>query len=301
MTAYSVLVGASLLLALFVDVFFTVFHSGGRGGPISHRLNRWSWKAVRAVSTRSNGSVREGIANFGGPWITVSTLVVWMFLLIAAFALIYYPFIESFLLSTGTRRAPWAEAIYYSGYNAATLGLGDLIADSIALRLLSVFQALAGFAILSVSITYLLAVYRELLMMRTLAVSIDAYFRTVDVVGLASWDDDPPEALARWAEWATNMLLHALQAHFQYPILHYFRASERKAALPVQLARLLDLRREARTDHPSFAALRGAVEDYIGTVENSFIPAEAKDGRPDNSFRDDTERAHHRLLTYMLY
>lgn len=291
------LIGSGLLVLLFVDVFLTVFHAQGRGGPLNRMQNRLLWGLFRALGVRRSGEPRSAFLAFGAPAIVMITLVIWVAVLVVGYALIFYPYIENFRVSPGSLRAPWAEALYFSGYTAATLGFGDLVPEREVLRLLAPLEAFSGFALLSVSVTYLLAIYRELISMQTLATNIAGYFRAV-AVRAEILDDRHQEAVARWAEGVTSELLHVLQAHHQYPILHYFRPSKRDRALPVQLGRLLELRRVAV--HPSLASLADALDTYIDEVNRHFVPT----GVPldaASAAADNTERAHQRLIRYMCY
>ena len=88
----------------------------------------------------------------GGPFLAVLTPPAWALIVVAGFALIFYAWIEGFLVSPGSLRAPWAEVLYYSGFSAATLGTGDVLADLPALRLLTILEGLSGFALLSASL-----------------------------------------------------------------------------------------------------------------------------------------------------
>lgn len=248
----------------------------------------------------------------GGPAMVVATLCVWVFLLVLGFALIHYPWIESFLVSPGSLRTPWVEALYYSGYTAATLGFGDVVADSSVLRILAPVEALFGFALLSVSVTYVLSVYRELIKKQALAARIDSYF------GGEEREDSPDsglpdgyEPLARWCESIAVELGKVLLAHYQYPILHYFRSGRPWQSLPLQLQHLLDLRGEVRSAdetqpladlarHPSYAGLQDSLEKYVHEVDELFSPAGME--RPEAAESGDPlERAHRRLLRYLDY
>lgn len=304
------LLGALLLVLLLVDLFLTVFHAQGRGGPLNRVQNRAVWALFRRAGIRGDGTSRAGLLGFAAPVMAVVTLTIWVVLLVVGYALIYYPWMPTFLVSPGEFRTSWVEALYYSGYTAATLGFGDVVADREALRLLTVLEALSGFALLSASVTYLLAVYRELIAMQSLASNIAGYSRSAEVHTLQFVRAGGYEAMARWAEGITSRLLQVLQAHFQYPILHYFRPSERKRALPVQFGFLLALRGVAdREDlaqpvtllehHPSFLALQDAVGEYLRTVEEVFVPE--RFGGEKQEDRDPLERAHERLLGYMRY
>ena len=302
--------GTVLILLLGFDVFLTVFHAQGRGGPVNRRLSRLIWSAARWGGRRSEGSKREGLLALGGPMIVIATLLVWVLLLVTGFALVFYPWVETFLVSPGTLRSPWTEALYYSAYTAATLGLGDVIANSEALRLITMLEAFGGFALLSVSITYFLAVYRELISMQALAADISGLFRAGETHLVEFTKNEGSAALARWCEQLANGLSNVLLAHFQYPVLHYFRPPEESRALPIQLGALLQLGRLIASDegsttvstlaaHPSYLALRGGLESYLSDVDDLFVPEGASSAH--SAPRDDIERAHARLLDYMLY
>jgi hypothetical protein len=240
----------------------------------------------------------------------VITLAVWVLWLVGGFALLYYPWIDSFLVSPGALGEPWAAALYYSGYTAATLGLGDVIAPTAALRLLTIVEAFGGFALLSISVTYFLAIYREMVSMQSLASDISGLFSAGEEHVLEFTRREGYEALARWCEQLSGGLSKVLLAHFQYPVLHYFRPRNRSRALPVQLGALLKLGgrigQESESDilstfsgHPSYGALTDAVESYLDDVDQLFVPGRARADPDDRTSR--AEREHARVLDYMLY
>lgn len=300
--------GSLLVLLLASDVFLTVFHSRGRGGPVSRRHNRLLWAMLRRLA---RGSHSPALLSLGGPVMVVATIAMWVLLLVTGFALIFYPWVATFLVSPGSLRTPWAEALYYSAYTAATLGFGDVVANSEALRLITTLEAFGGFALLSVSMTYFLSVYRQLIVMQSLAADISGLFASGGperVVDFAR--EEGHEVLARWSEQLSRGLSTVLLSHFQYPVLHYFWAKKPSRALPVQLGPLLGLRRlvlEADSPpmntfavHPSFRALEHALEEYLGEVDSLFIPKRFGFGDGPKA-GDDVEQAHGRLLAYMRY
>lgn len=306
------LLGAALIAVLAVDVFSTVFHSRGRGGPLNRRLNRAVWALFRSVGRRGDGIVRGDLLAAAGPVIVIATLFVWVAILVVSFALVYYPWIQDFLVSPGSLRTPWSEAIYYSGYTAATLGTGDLVPDAPALRLLTPLQAFGGFALLSAAVTYFLAIYREVLRMQALASDLAAYFRrgTDEIVEYVR--SRSAEPVARWSEGISSSISEVLLGHFEYPILHYFRPARIDKALPVQLGRLLELDEAVRAgggapgldelrDHPSYRALQHSVDSYLREVGELFLPhgklAATSGGVEDAPAAD----LHSRLLDYMLF
>ena len=306
------LLGTGLLLLLAADVFSTVFWPKGRGGPVNRRQNRLVWAAFRSLGRRRDGSTRDGLLAVAGPVIVVTTLAVWVLWLVVGFALVYSPWIRSFLVSPGTLRVPWWEAVYFSGYTAATLGFGDLVPDRQALRLLAPVEAFGGFALLSISVTYFLAVYRELVRKEALAASVSSYLSDGGEAPLRFAGDGGADAVARWCESVSDALSQVLLAHFQYPVLHFFRSEQGSRALPVQLGHLLAMRERLReadlpprlaafAEHPGYRALASSLEQYVTEVDRLFVPPAGTRPQDGGRARDDVEAAHRRLLEYMLH
>lgn len=306
------LLGAALLVLLATDVFLTIFHPRGRGGAVQARLSHGTWGAFRWAGRRLGEPSRSKLLSFGGPAIVLLVLAAWLLVLVLGFALIYYPWMEDFLVSPGTLRSRWGEALYYSGYTAVTLGTGDLIADHEPLRLLAPVQAFGGFALLSASVTYLLSVYRELMALEQTAAAIHGYHRIGALEELG--ERESGDAAARWAERLDRNLLHLLQAYHQYPVLHYFRPESPARSLPVQLGRLLHVRAAVRKADeppeegrgsdtafpPSVRSLVDSVEAYVAEVDDEFVRVVAEAESPPPG-ADRVERAHRRLLRYMAY
>lgn len=297
-------IGAAILVFLTVDVFLTVFHAQGHAGPFTRLQTRAVWALARMAGVRRSGPPRDALLGLAAPFMVVLTLALWVLLLVTGFALIYLPLVQTFLFSPGSLRAPWWEVIYYSGYTAATLGTGDMVADLPGLRLLTVLEAFTGFALLSASVTYMLAVYRELIAKRSLASNIAGYFRAGEGRVHEFMRADGRNEVARWTEGITTSLLHVMEAHFQYPVLHYYRSSDPDRALPLQLAPLLRTfdddspQQDQVAQHPSLRSMRDAVRVYLTTVEDVFIPRRFHVAVDTD---DGVQRAHRRLLAYMAY
>ena len=293
--------GAALLLLLATDLFVTVFHPEGHGGPLTRRQSRtvwWLWKTVAP-----SGARRDGWLGIGGPLLAMLTPAVWSVLLVAGYALVYYPWMERFLVSPGTLRPHWAEALYYSGFAAATLGTGDIVPDLVSLRLISIVEALSGFALLSAALSYILAIYRENGRKATLASQLALHFH-------GERDAAGTEAVAsereRWLEEVAGELTHVTQAHAQYPILHYFRATDPRNSLALQLAPLVRLASSRDGEDtgnrgapeagptPASTLVAEAVERYLVAADERFVrPIEGTGGGPSDRYR--------RLLDYLGY
>lgn len=305
--------GGAVLLVLLVDVFLTAFHAEGRGGPLTRRLNRVLWRALRRLGTTGAGDTRPRILALGGSLHAVATIVTWGLMLILGFALIYYPYVPSFVSSPPAPGPSWVDALYYSGYAATTLGLGDVVATLPALRLLTVLEALNGFAMLTVAVTYVLAVYREAGKMQALASEIAAYFDAgVDTIAEYARGDAVAQ-IAAWEERIAASLLQTLEAHWQYPVLHYFRPRDDDRSLPLQLGKLISFlestgtggekedeagsrRDEGVHARPSRELLERAVDSYLQNMDRQYVPGAVEDGED-----ADPRRHQRRLLHHMGY
>jgi hypothetical protein len=160
-------------LALLVDVFGTVFVPRGGAGFVTSRLYRFVWAGWMRAAARA-GRHRRSILALAGPVLLPLTVAVWVAELVGAFALVYRPFVEQFSVPQSGAGPSWVTSLYVSAYSATTLGVGDVYASTSWLRLLMTLEAGLGFALFSISITYVLSVYGALLRATALALQSGA-------------------------------------------------------------------------------------------------------------------------------
>jgi hypothetical protein len=190
--------GALLLAALLVDVFGTVFVPRGHAGIVSRRVYRWTWRLWLRASGIA-GRQRRRLLALGGPLLLPLTLVLWMVELVIGFALIYLPWSSQLVLPSGEAASGWVPSLYVSAYAATTLGVGDIFPGTAALRLLAVTEAALGFALFTVSITYLLSVYSAVRQATSLALEISRFMcRAAGTArGQPTWSRVRPAAVTR--------------------------------------------------------------------------------------------------------
>jgi len=307
-TAVYLLLGIALLGLLAIDVLTTVFHPEGRGGPINRMQNGFVWRIFRSIGVRGDGSVRWTFLAYCGPLLAVLTIVVWTVAQIGGFALIYYPYLPTqFSFPYGHSGAFWMEALYYSGYVTSTLGSSDVIPLSPILRLLTSLQAVLGFAMFAMSITYVLSVYQQLGRATALAIDIFGYFQKGTGRILAEVRRGDGDSFHGWVDGTTRDLLRITQAHSQYPIIGYFHSGDPEQSLPVQLGKLLSLLHlieqqvpEEMEQHPSIFALRTAVHSHILSMNRNVVPPSFEPALNDAADLS-PEQKNERLLRWMLY
>jgi hypothetical protein len=297
--------GTLILLLLTRDVLITVFHPEGHGGPVHRVLNRAVWGTFRVVGRRRDGTPRRKLVSLAGPLIGVLTPTMWLALVVSGFALIYYPWITDLLvLPDGEPGPAWAEAIVHSLDAASTLGSASGTAEYPALRALAGIQALAGFATLSAAIAYIMAVYREVAAMQTLALEIHSRLADGDVALAVETDRDRQE-LEQWLAHVARVLLNVRQAFAQYPIMHYFRPHSEADALLLQLGLLLQLRetlfreQPGLTERPALRTFDRAINVYLLALRDQLLSRDVTD-RPDALSSEEARSLHQEVLGYFM-
>lgn len=297
MTVALSMIAVLLLFGLFVDVTFTLFSPFGRHGGSLHRFqNRTLWSTFRSLARVFGRRTASQVLSLAGPVGVLWTVLFWSGWLIVAFALLYLPHLDSFRMLTPAAAPRWLDAIYYSGYVATTLGVGDIQATTGPMRLLTVLEAVLGFSLFAVSTTYALTVTREAGSTAVLALEISALRRLLAEPGRAVAAGLGQRRAESWA----SALVRITDAHRRYPLLHYFRASEEHRSLLVQIGWLVGEADRplpsAPVGGPAGRLLVAAVDGYLeqlnlGCVPPSFLPL-PEDGRT-------REARYHRLLAHL--
>jgi hypothetical protein len=304
MTWLFAVAGAALLLVLAYDVFETVFHPGGHGGPILDLETRAVWDLFRRIGVGRDGTVRNRLLCRAAPLMAPLTLITWAVMLILGFALVYFPWIRNFLFSTGHLRTPFLEAIYYSATMATSLGNGDMVANLDSLRMITSVESLSGVALLSVAVSYLINIYGHQGQGDALALRIHSMMEGREQHLVALTDPVEVDAVARQLESTTDILTRMLQAYEQYPILHYFRPDDRSESLPVQVGRLLYLLRSREGSalgiHPSIVPLERTVMRYLSDVSTHLVPRGFQPGGIPEAAAE-SEVQYDRVLKYLRY
>lgn len=237
--------GALLVLAVLQDVFFTVLFPGSGRGLLRRPLARATWAVVRAIGRRiGDRDRRRRFLGYSGPVQITVNLTAWILVLITGWALIFQPALGTRIVaSSGHTDTGWATAFYYSGYTLTTLGFGDVVATTGLYRLLTVLEAVIGFATVSMAITYFLSVYSALTQRKVTAARL--HHRTYDTGDAAallagmSRDGEIPGAPDEFGELA-EFFQRVLETHAAYPVLRYFRSREPWSTLPRVLLVALD-------------------------------------------------------------
>lgn len=225
----STLAGLLIIGVTAIYVFFTVFYPRTGKSVISLRVCQSVWAVFRWCSRRSS-SGNKALLAYCGPCLLVVVVSIWVAAFTVGFALLFWPALGNGIqASQGDTPTDFATAFYYSGFTLTTLGVGDLIPKSGLWRLVSVTEAAVGFSVITASLTYLMSVYNALTRRNTFALSL--YYCSTEpkntasmLVALQGQGQFEP-ALSQLKDISRD-LLFLLEAHHDYPILHFFRFEE---------------------------------------------------------------------------
>lgn len=220
-------IAGGLIVALVLgDLFGTILLARAGGGIVSPLINRTVWMSFRWADKHAGAGGR--IMGFAGPVLLVLIVSTWVVTAILGFALIYQPMLGSQIVaSSGSTATDFSTALYFSGFNFSTLGLGDLVPQTSTAKLLAVGEACTGFAVFTMAVSYTLNIYSAVNERDTLALLLHAD---------TARTDDPAVALAGLCPGGTpaadagsalhtlsGMVSSLLQTHYSYPLAHYYR------------------------------------------------------------------------------
>lgn len=270
-------IGAALVLTALDDMFHTLFHPSGQG--------RLSWAVMRGIWSLSRGVRHRRVGTVVGPTAVSAAILLWAGLLIVGWALVYWQQIPegvAYSPASAASGSDFVDALSLSMVTGATLGYGDIVPTLAWLRLAAPLQALMGFGLVTVAVTWVLQIYPALQRRRGLALRVAMLRRAHSAPALAGLDSSYAATLLD--ELATGLMSLRVDLS-QYSETYFFREGEADAAMSVQVGHLVDLARAGagarREDVRAAAAvLRAALDDLAGFLDTQFLhvggtPAEA--------------------------
>lgn len=160
-----VIVGIALILRGLLEVFFSVPHYDGFG-LLTRYLYSGTFGLVRILTRPLPKKIRAFGISLAAPLMVPVPIVFWILLVGLGYALIYFAGMttnaNTFSYSIPGLDASSAEAVYFSATAITTVGFGDITPLSTGYQILAVSEALIGFGILTLAITYVLGIYGAL-------------------------------------------------------------------------------------------------------------------------------------------
>jgi hypothetical protein len=265
--AFLAVAGAAIIIAIVVEVFQDLFHPAGSGA-----LSDWIGRRVFNLLRR-----RRPALPLAGPISVVVVIGAWVVCLVTGFAFIYYgSFPDRFLTSTGTvpdHSGRFLSPLYFSFETLITLGYGDLVPQSMAMRFTAAVEGLIGFGLLTASVSSIVLLYPAVSRMRLLARGVAHIVRTERRLGIPLASSGSDVILSELARDVTNTRIDLV--HF--PVLYYFTSGNQDASVSHWVHQLARLAEEGQAEglpaSVRFAAatLDNALDEFAELLARRFV------------------------------
>lgn len=261
--------GVAIILVVLRDMFHTLGHPLGQGS-----LSRLVMRSMWHLSHRAAGHGR--LAKLVGPFGLLTVMMMWGAMAVCGWALIYWPFIPTgFVFSAGPlvgNASDALNALYISLVTISTLGFGDVVPDLAWLRMVVPLEAIFGFALLTVAVSWILQVYPALTRRRALAIHL-ALLRRSGPASIHQQSDE--SSTAALLQSMTCSIIAVRVDLTQYSETYYFR-DEPDSSLAATVGFALEIARNGVTSLRAdirFAAtiLDCALTDLAGVLDARFL------------------------------
>ncbi len=237
--------GVTLILLILWDAFEAivlprrVMHKW----RLARFFYRTSWALWSTIARRIEATKRrESYLSFYGPLSVLILLVIWALAMVFGFALVQWGLGSAISGTSGRRGFVWD--LYFSGSTFFTLGLGDLVPQSVSARVFTIVEAGLGFGFLAMVIGYLPILYQafsrreiEITLMDARAGSPSA---AVELLVRQAKSGEFTQAIclffSEWEHWSAELL----ESHLSYPLLAYYRSQHDNQSWLGALTTVLD-------------------------------------------------------------
>src|SRR4051812_18243723 len=267
MAALTACAGVLLIALVVTEVFSDLFHPTN-SGALSDWIGRHLFNLLRR--TRS-------MLPLAGPLAMVTTIAVWTVLLVIGFALVFYGSVPlGFRTSTGAVPPSdhrFGTALYLSAQTLTTLAFGDIVGNTLSMRVAATLEGLIGFAVVTASVSSIVLIYPALSRMRLLARGVQHLTDAAGRTGVSVTDDGGEVLLANLARDVTNTRIDLI--HF--PLIYYFASHEPRAALAFAVDDLVRLSRKGMASDRTpmvrltATALDHALNDLARALAKRFL------------------------------
>ena len=264
------LVGAGLLLMVGFDALSTTLSVGAAAGPLTSRLGAGWWRMARRLASRPDSPIIVST----GPVVVLLTIAVWLGLLWGGWTLVFAADPDAIISSTTREAASGWSRVYFAGFTAFTLGMGDYVPNGQPWDVLTAIAVISGLGLTTLAITYLVRVVSAVTARRVQANTIAGMGATPQDIVLTGLRDGRVAYLEHRLQALSDSILETAERHLSYPVLHYFHSAERHVDLRTQ-AFVLDeavtlLQHGVRDDvRPHPAVLDGIRHAIVQLVERA--------------------------------
>ena len=232
----STVAGLALIFIGLADVFFTVLHYDGFGF-LSSRLYNNLFNVFRFVTRPMPPRYRALGLSLAAPLMVPVTITAWILVISFGYALVYYDSIDAktFYFSSPGLEPTFLEALYLSGTAISTVGFGDITPQNTVYQLITISEALLGFGVLTLAITYVIGVYGVLQQLGVLAAGLHHQAQNTDnpwSILAPHFQGGEPVALDAHLMELHRALVELYEGVRRYPVVYYYHSRRAYRSVP---------------------------------------------------------------------
>ena len=244
MEILAAIAGVVLIIGILIDSFESIVLP--RRVSRRFRLSRFfymaTWVLWSAIARKMRpGNRREYYLSYFGPLSLILLLVLWVAILVVAFALLQWG-LDSPMHSPDNQMT-LGTYLYMSGSTFITLGLGDVTPLTGLGRFLTVAEASMGFLFLALIIGYVPVIYQAFSRREAEITLLDARAGSPPSASeflRRHYRDQHTEEMIQflrdWERWGSELL----ESHLSYPVLTYYRSQHERQSWLGALTTILD-------------------------------------------------------------
>jgi hypothetical protein len=224
--------GAATVLIATIDALWTTIWVDGHAGPVTRHFGRTIDRLLTAVIPRRS----YRLSSVAGPVVLIATVLFWALLLWTGWVVLFSADPGSLADPQTKVHAGLADRIYFAGYTMFTLGNGDFAPQNAFWQLAASVTSLSGLFLLTLSVTYLLAVVEAVVAMRSFASQVWTLGHSAEAFVANSWNGRAFPSVELQIVSLTEQLGMICEQHKAYPMLHFYHAEGLPQAVSVNLA-----------------------------------------------------------------
>lgn len=263
-------VGILLVVLAIVDSLWTTLWAGAGSGPVTTWLTHGAWRLLRAlIPARHNR-----LLTLAGPFTLTLVLAMWIVMLWVGWTLVFGAAPEHLVYASSQQPVDLGGRIYFVAYTLFTLGNGEIQPQGSGWQMATVLTTGSGLVLITLSISYVLAVVSAVVEQRSLAMQITGMGMSPEAVVCNTWDGQ------RFAGMDHQLLLIAskvgllVEQLLAYPIVqvYYTPEGEKSVALAVVILDealtlwAFGVQAEQRVAPVALRSARSAIKLYLETL-----------------------------------
>jgi hypothetical protein len=217
------LAGLAVAGATLTDVFASILVPGPASSALRvvTRLRQFSLPVWRWLSRRKDGR-RQRVSNSFAPLLFSFAFIGWLVLLCLGLGLMLHACANLF----APRLAGFGQALYVAGAYLLTVGTNEVQPHGF-MRVLLLFGALAGFGVITATITFILEIQSNLheretgvLKLNGLTGNPPSGIGLLETLASLKLNRDLTGFFKEWADWSAGVM----NSHVSFPVLVYFHS-----------------------------------------------------------------------------